>query len=109
MPIEARSNSALFRRAEQLKRWEDSETNDVSPIVPKDKKSKIKFSDGCVFLAACAAGDTEEVERLIEKGTDINTTNVDGLTALHQVMPILFLLIMLYRHLFIIFFIKICN
>lgn len=85
MPIEARSNSALFRRAEQLKRWEDSETNNVSPVVPKDKKNKIKFSDGCVFLAACAAGDTEEVERLLEKGTDINTTNVDGLTALHQV------------------------
>lgn len=109
MPIEARSNSALFRRAEQLKRWEDSETNDVSPIVPKDKKSKIKFSDGCVFLAACAAGDTEEVERLLEKGTDINTTNVDGLTALHQVIPTLFLLIVLYYHLFIVFFIKISN
>lgn len=109
MPIEARSNSALFRRAEQLKRWEDSETNDVSPIVPKDKKSKIKFSDGCVFLAACAAGDTEEVERLLEKGTDINTTNVDGLTALHQVIPILFLLIVLYYHLFIVFFIKRSN
>lgn len=88
MPIEARSNSALFRRAEQLKRWEDSETNNVSPNAPKDKKNKIKFSDGCVFLAACAAGDTEEVERLLEKGTDINTTNVDGLTALHQVIPI---------------------
>ncbi|XP_054721947.1 protein phosphatase 1 regulatory subunit 12A-like [Uloborus diversus] len=84
MPIEVRSNSALFRRAEQLKRWEDSETNNVSPVPPTDKKSKIKFSDGCVFLAACAASDTEEVERLLEQGTDINTANVDGLTALHQ-------------------------
>lgn len=92
MPIEARSNSALFRRAEQLRRWEDSETNNVSPAIPKDKKSKIKFSDGCVFLAACAAGDTEEVERLLQIGTDINTANVDGLTALHQVF---FLLIFL--------------
>lgn len=89
MPIEARSNSALFRRAEQLRRWEESETNNVSPTVPKDKKSKIKFSDGCVFLAACAASDTEEVERLLEIGTDINTANVDGLTALHQVVLIL--------------------
>lgn len=105
MPIEARSNSALFRRAEQLKRWEDSETNNVSPTVPKDKKSKIKFSDGCVFLAACAAGDTEEVERLLEKGTDINTTNVDGLTALHQVIQILFFLFMLC-YLFIAAFMK---
>ncbi|GIY49058.1 protein phosphatase 1 regulatory subunit 12A [Caerostris extrusa] len=84
MPIETRSNSALFRRAEQLKRWEESETNNVADTIPKDKKHKIKFSDGCVFLAACAASDTEEVERLLKQGTDINTANVDGLTALHQ-------------------------
>ncbi|GIY39700.1 protein phosphatase 1 regulatory subunit 12A [Caerostris darwini] len=84
MPIETRSNSALFRRAEQLKRWEESETNNVPDTIPKDKKHKIKFSDGCVFLAACAASDTEEVERLLKQGTDINTANVDGLTALHQ-------------------------
>lgn len=89
MPIETRSNSALFRRAEQLKRWEDSETNKVSPSQPKDKKNRIKFSDGCVFLAACAASDTEEVERLLNLGTDINTANVDGLTALHQVFMLL--------------------
>ncbi|CAL1263516.1 unnamed protein product [Larinioides sclopetarius] len=84
MPIETRSNSALFRRAEQLKRWEESETNNVPATIPKDKKHRIKFSDGCVFLAACAASDTEEVERLLKQGTDINTANVDGLTALHQ-------------------------
>lgn len=85
MPIETRSNSALFRRAEQLKRWEQSETNNVPACAPQDKKNKIQFSDGCVFLAACAASDTEEVERLLTQGTDINTANVDGLTALHQV------------------------
>ncbi|XP_055928806.1 protein phosphatase 1 regulatory subunit 12A-like isoform X1 [Argiope bruennichi] len=84
MPIETRTNSALFRRAEQLKRWEESETNNVPATIPKDKIHKIKFSDGCVFLAACAASDTEEVERLLKQGTDINTANVDGLTALHQ-------------------------
>ncbi|KAG8198537.1 hypothetical protein JTE90_026440 [Oedothorax gibbosus] len=84
MPIETRSNSALFRRAEQLKRWEQSETNNIPACAPTDKKNKIQFSDGCVFLAACAASDTEEVERLLALGTDINTANVDGLTALHQ-------------------------
>lgn len=84
MPIETRSNSALFKRAEQLKRWEDSDTNKVSSHVPADKTSRIQFSEGCVFLAACAANDTEEVERLLEQGADINTANVDGLTALHQ-------------------------
>lgn len=84
MPMETRSSSALFKRAEQLKRWEESETNRVSSDPPKDKKKKIRFSDGCVFLAACASGDKEEVERLLSQGADINTANVDGLTALHQ-------------------------
>lgn len=89
MPIETRTNSALFRRAEQLKRWEQSETNNIPASASKDKKNKIQFSDGCVFLAACAASDTEEVEVLLSQGTDINTANVDGLTALHQVRLIL--------------------
>lgn len=84
MSNEIRSNSALFKRAEQLKRWEESETNREA-TVPNSKNRKIKFSAGCVFLAACAAGDKEEVLRLIEMGADIDTANVDGLTALHQV------------------------
>ncbi|XP_076348139.1 protein phosphatase 1 regulatory subunit 12B-like isoform X1 [Tachypleus tridentatus] len=85
MPIETRSNSALFKRAEQLKRWEDSDTSKESVVLKRNNGTqKVKFTDGCVFLAACASGDTEEVERLLEKGADINTANVDGLTALHQ-------------------------
>ncbi|KAH8030344.1 hypothetical protein HPB51_006776 [Rhipicephalus microplus] len=85
MSLESRPSNSLFKRKEQLKRWEDSETNRVSAEPPADKSPRIKFSDGCVFLAACAAGDTAEVERLLAVGADINTTNVDGLTALHQV------------------------
>ena len=46
----------------------------------------VQFTDGCVFLAACASGDRDEVLRLVkERGADIDTANVDGLTALHQV------------------------
>lgn len=78
-----RSSSALFKRAEQLKRWEESDTNKQSPS-PK-RPSRIKFSSDIVFLAACTAGDKDEVQRLLETGADINTANVDGLTALHQV------------------------
>lgn len=85
MSVETRSTSALFKRAEQLKRWEDSDTN-REPVTPKQKSRKIKFSSGCVFLAACGAGDKEEVVKLLERGADINTANVDGLTALHQVI-----------------------
>lgn len=84
MSLENRSSSALFKRAEQLKRWEQSDTN-REPGHPRDLAKKIKFSADCVFLAACAAGDKEEIIRLLQKGADINTGNVDGLTALHQV------------------------
>lgn len=78
-------NSALSKRAEQLKRWEESDTN-REPSYPKTGKDRrVKFSSGCVFLAACMSGDKDEVLRLLDSGADIDTANVDGLTALHQV------------------------
>ncbi|XKL63604.1 hypothetical protein PGB90_005968 [Kerria lacca] len=83
MSTENRSNSALFKRAEQLKRWEDSETNRESST-PKNKSKRIQFSLECVFLAACASGDKDEVLRLLNVEADIDTSNVDGLSALHQ-------------------------
>lgn len=82
--MESRTNSALFKRAEQLRRWEESETN-REPASARSNSRRIQFSDGCVFLSACAAGDKEEVLKLIRQGADIDTPNVDGLTALHQV------------------------
>lgn len=84
MSIENRSSSALFKRAEQLKRWEESDTNRESGT-PQSKSKKIQFSLECVFLAACASGDKEEVLKLLNVGADIDTSNVDGLSALHQV------------------------
>ncbi|MBN3316788.1 MYPT1 phosphatase, partial [Atractosteus spatula] len=74
---------AKQKRNEQLKRWLGSET-DLEPPILKKKKTKVKFDDGAVFLAACSSGDTEEVLKLLDRGADINYANVDGLTALHQ-------------------------
>ncbi|XP_029452983.1 protein phosphatase 1 regulatory subunit 12A isoform X3 [Rhinatrema bivittatum] len=74
---------AKQKRNEQLKRWIGSET-DLEPPIVKRKKTKVKFDDGAVFLAACSSGDTEEVHKLLDRGADINYANVDGLTALHQ-------------------------
>ncbi|XP_061920679.1 protein phosphatase 1 regulatory subunit 12A isoform X3 [Entelurus aequoreus] len=74
---------AKQKRNEQLKRWLGSET-DLEPPILKKKKTKVKFDDGAVFLAACSSGDTEEVLRMLDRGADINYANVDGLTALHQ-------------------------
>ncbi|XP_042865842.1 protein phosphatase 1 regulatory subunit 12B-like isoform X6 [Penaeus japonicus] len=82
MAVDNRSASALFKRAEQLRRWQESETNKTE-IIDNSRPRKVNFSDGCIFLAACAAGDKQEVLRLLEKGADIDTANVDGLTALH--------------------------
>ncbi|XP_047477265.1 protein phosphatase 1 regulatory subunit 12A-like isoform X6 [Penaeus chinensis] len=82
MAVDNRSASALFKRAEQLRRWQESETNKTE-IIDNNRPRKVNFSDGCIFLAACAAGDKQEVLRLLEKGADIDTANVDGLTALH--------------------------
>lgn len=75
--------SAMVRRQQQLKRWEDSDTNRESNRV-QNRPKKVNFQDGCVFLAACSSGDKDEVIKLLARGADINTANVDGLTALHQ-------------------------
>ncbi|KAI8115562.1 Protein phosphatase 1 regulatory subunit 12B [Lucilia cuprina] len=82
--LDIRNNSAVMKRAEQLKRWEESDTNQQPPVPRPERGSRIKFSSGCIFLAACLAGDKEEVLKMLEQGADINTANVDGLTALHQ-------------------------
>lgn len=83
---------AKQKRNEQLKRWLGSET-DLEPPILKKKKTKVKFDDGAVFLAACSSGDTEEVLRMLDRGADINYANVDGLTALHQVCGCLLLVL----------------
>ncbi|XP_070071640.1 protein phosphatase 1 regulatory subunit 12A isoform X9 [Drosophila takahashii] len=82
--LDARNNSAMMKRAEQLKRWEESDTNRAAPTPRHEHGRRIKFSSGCVFLAACLSGDKDEVIQLLDQGADINTANVDGLTALHQ-------------------------
>lgn len=113
MSLDSRSTrSALFKRAEQLKRWQESDTNREPSAINGDNR-RIKFSAGCVFLAACAAGDKDEVLSLLKKGADIDTANVDGLSALHQVNIYVLLphpltlrlsifpsIILLYLHLF---------
>ncbi|XP_068275503.1 protein phosphatase 1 regulatory subunit 12B isoform X4 [Nyctibius grandis] len=86
-----RAESARLRRAEQLRRWKGSLT-EQEPVAEGGGRgrhrgaggSRVRFEEGAVFLAACSSGDTEEVKRLLGRGARINTTNVDGLTALHQ-------------------------
>ncbi|XP_057711315.1 protein phosphatase 1 regulatory subunit 12A isoform X5 [Corythoichthys intestinalis] len=74
---------AKQKRNEQLRRWLGSET-DLEPPILRRRNTRVKFDDGAVFLAACSSGDTDEVQRMLDRGADINYANVDGLTALHQ-------------------------
>ncbi|EAW91418.1 protein phosphatase 1 regulatory subunit 12B [Homo sapiens] len=87
-----RAESARMRRAEQLRRWRGSLTEQEpaerrgagrQPLTRRGSP-RVRFEDGAVFLAACSSGDTDEVRKLLARGADINTVNVDGLTALHQ-------------------------
>ncbi|XP_050097582.1 protein phosphatase 1 regulatory subunit 12A isoform X6 [Anopheles aquasalis] len=85
MSLDNRNTSAQFKRAEQLKRWEESDMAKQASGIPKSPSlRRIQFTPGCIFLAACDAGDKDEVEYLLQDGADIDTANVDGLTALHQ-------------------------
>ncbi|XP_037109427.1 protein phosphatase 1 regulatory subunit 12A isoform X1 [Syngnathus acus] len=87
---QSRSEAAKQRRQDQLQRWLGSET-DQTESEARDtasssgtRRARVRFAQGAVFMAACSAGDREEVAALLRQGADINHANVDGLTALHQ-------------------------
>ncbi|XP_068168300.1 protein phosphatase 1 regulatory subunit 12A isoform X2 [Antennarius striatus] len=86
----SRSEAAKQRRQDQLQRWLGSDT-DRTGLETKEtlsvsgtRRAKVRFAQGAVFMAACSAGDREEVAALLGQGADINHANIDGLTALHQ-------------------------
>ncbi|KAM8892935.1 protein phosphatase 1 regulatory subunit 12A isoform 2-T2 [Spinachia spinachia] len=87
---QSRSEAAKQRRQDQLQRWLGSETDQTGPETrgtasgSGTRRAKVRFAQGAVFMAACSAGDREEVAALLRQGADINHANIDGLTALHQ-------------------------
>ncbi|XP_026220736.1 protein phosphatase 1 regulatory subunit 12A isoform X4 [Anabas testudineus] len=86
----SRSEAAKQRRQDQLQRWLGSETDRTGSEARESasgsgtRRAKVRFAQGAVFMAACSAGDREEVAALLRQGADINHANIDGLTALHQ-------------------------
>ncbi|XP_039989620.1 protein phosphatase 1 regulatory subunit 12A isoform X6 [Xiphias gladius] len=86
----SRSEAAKQRRHDQLQRWLGSETDRTGSEARETssgsgmRRTKVRFAQGAVFMAACSAGDREEVAALLRQGADINHANIDGLTALHQ-------------------------
>ena len=88
-----RNQSALQRRAQQLRRWreiEELEQKENSGQSQKPKTQiKVCFSVTTLFLSACSQNDIDECERLLNQkelqdSGGVNVTNCDGLTALHQ-------------------------
>ncbi|XP_040184328.1 protein phosphatase 1 regulatory subunit 12B-like isoform X3 [Rana temporaria] len=79
-----RSDSAKEKRRDQLTRWKDWEKEQCLKFGSSRRPPRVRFAQGAVFMAACSAGDREEVRELLAAGAPINGTNVDGLTALHQ-------------------------
>ena len=59
----------------------------MNQICPRNhyQLSKVKFQNNDIFLSVCQSGDEDEVEELLKKRSDINSSNIDGVTALHQV------------------------
>ncbi|XP_054632542.1 protein phosphatase 1 regulatory subunit 12A isoform X2 [Dunckerocampus dactyliophorus] len=87
---QSRSEAAKQRRQDQLQRWLGSETDQTDSEARHTadgsgtRRASVRFAQGAVFMAACSAGDREEVAALLRQGADINHANIDGLTALHQ-------------------------
>lgn len=89
------------KREEQLKRWREREqqyqmeqsqsslnTNNDSSLQKslsnRQRSPRVRFPQACAFLASCSSNDIDEVKYYLKLGVNINTTNIDGLTALHQ-------------------------
>jgi len=102
LSTQERLRLAKRRRAEQLKRWSQRErewkkqtVNGLANNVSNnrllrqnrgagDRRMGISFEPSVVLLEAAARNDLDEVKALLEAGVSPDSTNEDGLTALHQ-------------------------
>lgn len=93
LSTQERLRLAKKRRAEQLRRWAQREREfgrDLNRTTPpnsakRGQRRRITFEPSIMLLEAAARNDLEEVRRLLETGVSPDSTNEDGLTALHQV------------------------
>ncbi|XP_012283633.1 protein phosphatase 1 regulatory subunit 16A isoform X2 [Orussus abietinus] len=80
-----RLHLARHRRLQQLKVWRHREKEWLRHQTRhSSNKRHIYFSDSVMLLEAAARDDIDEVRRLLKKGVNPDSTNEDGLTALHQ-------------------------
>ncbi|XP_065160900.1 protein phosphatase 1 regulatory subunit 16A [Atheta coriaria] len=84
MSTQDRLRQAKHRRMQQLKIWQMRERENSRKTTKKSTKRHIVFDESVVLLEAAARNDIDEVRRLLMKGVNPNSSNEDGLTALHQ-------------------------
>ncbi|KAJ8664485.1 hypothetical protein QAD02_006147 [Eretmocerus hayati] len=85
LTTQERLHLARHRRLQQLKVWRQREKEWLRhQIRHNSNKKHIFFSDSVMLLEAAARNDIDEVRRLLKKGVNPDSTNEDGLTALHQ-------------------------
>lgn len=58
--------------------------NKLPAIRKPPSTAHVKFQDSDIFFSACVSGDEDELEDLLDKGANVNTSTIDGVTALHQ-------------------------
>ncbi|KAG8337310.1 hypothetical protein J6590_026275 [Homalodisca vitripennis] len=88
MSTQERLHLARRRRNQQLKLWaqreKEWERTRHRLKGERERRPRIVFSDSVMLLEAAGRNDILEVQRLLEKGVSPDSTNEDGLTALHQ-------------------------
>jgi len=88
LSTQERLRLARRRRSEQLKKWGQREREWQIHIAaqnrPPERNERVTFVPNVMLLEAAARNDLAEVRRLLESGVSPDSTNEDGLTALHQ-------------------------
>jgi len=83
LSVGAPTAQVLARRNDQLRRWDESATAAIDLDNPK--LNKIRFEKKFMFLDSVTQQDVDEVKELLRLDVDVNHTNPDGISALHQV------------------------
>ncbi|KAK3884087.1 hypothetical protein Pcinc_011623 [Petrolisthes cinctipes] len=95
LSTQERLKLARRRRMQQMKKWSQKEREMAGSKREKtalneaqkrrrENPKNVLFISNVMLLEAAARNDIEEVQALLENGVDPDSTNEDGLTALHQ-------------------------
>ncbi|KAK6318755.1 hypothetical protein J4Q44_G00099660 [Coregonus suidteri] len=100
VPSMERLRAAQKRRTQQLKRWavyekemqskkrKAEKRRNANHAAAMEAKRHVSFAASVALLEASARNDPEEVRYLLKNNVSPDLCNEDGLTALHQCLPL---------------------